>query len=176
MKILITNVLMVLLLIFSSDLFADSKGNRDAYHTYFSGRYNKMIQTQNILKDIMLYSSGHMDRITYMPNVRPFPEQEALKGAKLREKYRPLTIKLGEQMDKLNNIINSAFSKWTDQHTQEMKALVGEVNILWKNFGEEMKKTFPPGSPMLKEREIESYMKAYSEWKVKSVADIDKEN
>ena len=171
MKILLA----ISLLFISFSTQADFKKNRHKYANYVGSRYNNLLKTERVLGDILLYNRGHRDLVTYLPREYPFPKGEAVKGGQIHKKYYKRTLKLGDKLGAIRDVMNSVFKKWTAQNYNNLKALVGEVNSIWRGFGNDMIKTFPKGSKMRNEPPIKSFIRSFESWKIKSIRDLDNE-
>jgi hypothetical protein len=155
----------------------DAKKNREKYINYISPRYNTLVETGNKLGGISLYSMGHRGsgHLDYVTRTNPFPEDEGLKCGQFREKFHPKTLEIGKRFGKLLDIVNSVTAKWTMENLNELKGLVSDINKHWIEFGTTLQKTFPPNSATAKERPIGMFFDDFKNWKVKSVADLDRE-
>ena len=154
---------------------ANIKQNRYKYADYVGARYNFLLKTQRVLGDIVLYSTGHKEMANYVTRTFPFPKREALKGGKVKERYYKRTLKLGDKLGAIRDVMNSVFKKWNATHYKNLKALVGEVNGIWTGFGNDMIKTFPKGSVIRGEPPIKQYFRSLETWKTKTLNDLDRE-
>jgi|GEM_PF-2784429 len=168
-------ILALSLLLISMSTQANIKKNRYKYADYVGSRYNFLLRTQRTLGDIVLYSTGHKDIAGYVTRTFPFPKKEALKGGRVRDKYYRATLKLGDKLGAIRDVMNSVFKKWNATHYKNLKALVGEVNRIWTRFGNDMIKTFPKGSVIRGEPPIKQYFRSLETWKTKTIRDLDRE-
>ncbi len=161
-----------------SVLAQDAKKNRDKYNNYFSSRYNEIIRTVNGLGGIEYYLINKKigpAPLDNFPKFKDYNDSEGKKFGIIWNKYLPKIRSLGQRHQALMDIMNSITAKWTMEHLNELKVLIGEINKLWNEFGGELNQAFPASSKGSQERVVMDFKEKLSNWKTKSIQELDME-